>query len=301
MTEDSIPWQAGVGHGAAYSADEYAALVMETLGHRIGANVGVVPGFENELAVTSSGDNALDVQTGRAISGGGRVYKNDAEENLVSADPDTGSGTTGRLVVLRDDWTLRTTALSIISSDDDVTTIPTPTQTIGVTYEIPIASFQINSITGAITQLTDAREFTRGVPYEVIKASDETVNNSDTLQDDDELFAPLGINQTYIFEAMLAFIAASSATPDCKIAFTIPSGTLRWSGIGGSPIGEGTQIASAAQQNFGVTTSQTSIHIRGIVAVGATPGELQLQWAQNVATAEDTDLKANSWLRIRRA
>ncbi len=159
MVEDSIPWLAGTGHGHAYSADEYAALVIETLGGRIGANVGVVPGFENELAVTSTGDNNLTVATGRAISGGGRVYKNGASNPLTSSDPLTGAGTTGRLVVLRDDWTLRTTALAIISSADSVTTIPTPTQIDGVTWEIPIASFQIADQDGAITALTDAREY----------------------------------------------------------------------------------------------------------------------------------------------
>lgn len=158
MTEEYIPWQ-----GANYSADEWAALVIETLALAGGANVGVVPGFENELVVRSSGDNALDVATGRAISGAKRVYKNDIENNLTSNDPG-GSGTTGRLVVLRDNWSARTTLLDIITSDDDDTTIPTPTQQDGVTWEIPLASFQIDP-DGVITELTDVREFTEGRQY----------------------------------------------------------------------------------------------------------------------------------------
>lgn len=158
MTEKSRPWQAGVGDGAAYS-DEDWRLIMETLGLATGANIGVVQGILNGLAVTSTGDNNITVDTGRAIVDG-TVYENDASKSLTSNDPG-GAGTTGRRCVLRKDWTLRTVRLAIISSADDVTTLPALTQTDGVTFEIPIASFQI-APSGAITQLADEREWTLG-------------------------------------------------------------------------------------------------------------------------------------------
>lgn len=297
MTERSGPHQDGVGDGGPYSAAQWH-MFLESVGLATGANVGVIPGILNELAVTSTGDNNITVNTGRAQVEG-VVYENDASESKTTSSP--AVGTTGRRAVLRLDVAARTVRIAIISSSDGTAAIPALTQTDGVTWEIPLASFTITT-GGVIGALTDQREFTAARDNEVVKAADETVNNSAALQDDDELFAPVGASQTYIFEALLSYIAAASATPDIKFAFTIPAGaTLLWSGVGGGgSASEQTETASAAAKSWAATTALASVHVRGIVVVGGTAGELQLQWAQNVATAEDTDLKANSWLRIRR-
>lgn len=157
MTELSRPFQDGVGDGGPYSAIEWHK-VLETLGLAVGANVGVVPGILNELAVTSSGATNITVNTGRALPQG-ILYENDASKALVTADPG-GAGTTGRRCVLEVDYAARTVRLAIISSAQDVTTIPALTQIAGVTWEIPLASFQIATGGGAISELTDQREFT---------------------------------------------------------------------------------------------------------------------------------------------
>ncbi len=156
MTERSLPHQDGVGDGGPYSASQWHML-LETVGLAVGANVGVVPGILNELAVTSTGDNNITVNTGRALVEG-VVYENDASESKTTSDPG-GAATTGRRAVLRLDVAARTVRIAIITSADDVTTLPTLTQSAGVTWEIPLASFQI-APSGAITALTDEREYT---------------------------------------------------------------------------------------------------------------------------------------------
>lgn len=134
----------------------------------------------------------------------------------------------------------------------------------------------------------------------VRKTSDETMNNDNTLQDDDDLKIAMAANEVWYFEAMLTHIAASSGTPDIKIAFTVPSGaTLIWSGIGLGVSGAAnveTEIVSGTAAAFGGGGDSHTIQVKGIVIMSTTAGDLQLQWAQNTATAEDTDMKAGSWL-----
>lgn len=162
MTERSLPHQDGVGDGGPYSAEDWH-LILETVALAVGGNIGVVPGILNELAVTSTGDNNITVDTGRALTEG-VVYESDASESKTTNDPG-GAGTTGRRCVLRLDVAARTVRIAIITSADDVTALPALTQSAGVTWEIPLAGFQI-APSGAITELTDEREFTPGAPTE---------------------------------------------------------------------------------------------------------------------------------------
>ncbi len=56
-----------------------------------------------------------------------------------------------------------------------------------------------------------------------IKTADETVNNSTTMQDDDDLKHTVKANTSYTFKLIAYFISAS--TPDIKSNFTGPSGS----------------------------------------------------------------------------
>lgn len=138
------------------------------------------------------------------------------------------------------------------------------------------------------------------------KTARETVNNSTTLQDDDHLLFALAANEIWAFELFL--ISNGPAAGDIKFAFTVPGGAmLMWEGIG-------LEATAAAHADLGIhplmTVSGTAqafgelgganwvlTRIFGTVVNGATPGDLQLQWAQNGADGTDTHLEANSWLK----
>lgn len=150
MTERSWPHADDVGHGGEYSADYLAAYVVPMLA---GGESGVFRGSANELAVTSTGNNNITVDTGRAMVDGW-LYGNDASKPITTSSP--SGGTTGRLVVLRHVWSTRLVTAEIRSSADGTATIPSPTQSDGDTWEFPLASFTITT-GGVIGALTDLR------------------------------------------------------------------------------------------------------------------------------------------------
>lgn len=131
------------------------------------------------------------------------------------------------------------------------------------------------------------------------KANDETVNNSDTLQDDDELILPVAANEKWVFEIVI--FMTSGTTPDIKFALTVPSGaTADWTLVPhittASAIsdsfrgGAGTAHSSSGQSNRMVVG-------KGEIEVGATPGNVVLQWAQNTANASDTKVQSGSYIQ----
>lgn len=151
-----------------------------------------------------------------------------------------------------------------------------------------------------------------GGPTIAYKAYDEAVNNSTTFQDDDDLVLALVANGIYLVEITL-LMYTTTTTPDIKFQWTYPVGcTIYWgviardtaaaagihweptSSTGVSPTGllAGTNFwytGLAAGTNCGAV-------YRAIVINGANAGNLQLQWAQLVGTAEDTKLLAGSCL-----
>lgn len=141
----------------------------------------------------------------------------------------------------------------------------------------------------------------------IYKAANETVNNSDTLQDDDDLTFPIGISETWRFRFFLNHL--SGTTPDIKYAITVPSGaTLRAAviGINTSAALELQEIlataTSVALQGTGVTdgTHNQYTIIEGYVINSTTAGSVTLQWAQNTADSSDTDVTAGSYVEYHR-
>jgi len=141
-------------------------------------------------------------------------------------------------------------------------------------------------------------------PIFVRKASDETVNNTATLQNDDELVAAVLANATY--EVFLRLIVNSGTTPDFKYAFTVPA-----SATGSAQLYTGSNpdtAASSLQGPASITATGAAsgvgadqvIIVQGILIVAATPGNLQFQWAQNTATVANSSVKANSYLKLQR-
>lgn len=136
---------------------------------------------------------------------------------------------------------------------------------------------------------------------------DQTLTASTTvLQNVTNMLAVLpGINGA-IFQWTARIFYDASTAADIKFAYTIPAGaTMRWGlnslGTGGtnpSPYQTATASAAAlASGGLGVGTVLYAI-IEGEVTMGATPGNLQLQAAQNTADASVTLVVARSLMEV---
>ncbi|MEV4059735.1 hypothetical protein [Nonomuraea dietziae] len=144
----------------------------------------------------------------------------------------------------------------------------------------------------------------------VIKAADESVGTSTTMQDDDHLFAAVEAGTDYWLQAYLIYEGEIGA--DLKIGWSAPSGTtFNWMS---DSLGSGTTDTAcrgAVSRSLQLLTSQPgpgtlgagilAISLpRGVVQVGGTSGTLRFRWAQLVNTVTPTIVKAGSMLRLRR-
>ena len=135
----------------------------------------------------------------------------------------------------------------------------------------------------------------------IVKTSDETVNNSATLQNDDQLFLPMAAGERWFFTVTINHVG--NTTADLQYTFTIPTGaTIRWGCMGtGLDVSEAIARCSSVTASGTVVTTagfttENQIVLAGVVVNGSTTGNLQFQWAQNTATAVDTKVLANSYL-----
>jgi hypothetical protein len=135
-----------------------------------------------------------------------------------------------------------------------------------------------------------------------IKASDESVSSSTTLQDDDDLVLSLAANTTYHIQ-MHAIWNAAASTPDVKYAFVAPASTT-FQGSATSAVG-GTGVSS---QVYDESSSSISLNISGdgryswtnadiTVTTAGTAGDFKLQWSQNISSGAATTCKASSWIK----
>ncbi len=131
----------------------------------------------------------------------------------------------------------------------------------------------------------------------VIKTADETVNNSNVLQDDDELVFDVDANQVWTVDFVLQ--AQSGTTPDFRYAVTAPAGSTCTVGF------ENPENAqSQSQVGCGVSTSRVAgsgnneiYRIVGTVSTGSFAGQIRLQWAQFTTNASNTIVRAGSYVR----
>ncbi|MGI5493889.1 hypothetical protein [Microtetraspora malaysiensis] len=138
----------------------------------------------------------------------------------------------------------------------------------------------------------------------VVKPSDETVNST-TVQDDDHLIVAAAANTNYWLDAYIVYSGG-----DIRLHFTGP-GSLQWtamalntSSTSSSPFdtihiksyGYGTDVASGgwgAGHDMGLS-------IRGVLRGGASPGSLQLRWAQSIGESQAVTVRAGSTIRLTR-
>jgi len=136
----------------------------------------------------------------------------------------------------------------------------------------------------------------------IYKTADETVNDSSTLQNDNHLVFSIGANEKWSFELVLFY--TSGTTPDIKFAITVPSGaTLKWGpsqalyGTSGTWVLTAiTEVSGNSVAVAGQAAAVMCVVFWGYVANSTNAGNVQLQWAQEVANASDTKVLAGSHL-----
>jgi hypothetical protein len=142
-----------------------------------------------------------------------------------------------------------------------------------------------------------------------IKPADTIVNGNATPANDPHLVTgTLPANSTWTFRAYLKYASASTAA-DLKITLAYPVGAVGdWVPVGldaASTAASGSifmQSTVNASRNVGalvVGTNAVAL-MQGVVIIGATAGQVALQWAQGTLTPENTTLFTNShwkWFR----
>ena len=139
------------------------------------------------------------------------------------------------------------------------------------------------------------------IPLVARKTSDETVNNTATYQDDNELLLTLEPNAAYLGHLHMMFL--SGTTPDFKYQFTYPAGVTlpEWSFVIGPTGSQQTgEAVNGGVTGINGTGANSPIDAWGLVIVGSTGGTLRVQWAQNAANASNTTVRAGSFLRLQR-
>lgn len=138
----------------------------------------------------------------------------------------------------------------------------------------------------------------------IVKQTDQTKNSDITLANDSELVIALAANSKYLVDILVGFYF--DATPGIKIQLAF-SGTLT-SWLANSIICEhdGTAVFTNSFNDATLTTTQviTSVsntngilRIKGIIEVGASAGNLSVQFAQNVSDAGNTTVKKGSFIK----
>ncbi|MCR4325597.1 MAG: hypothetical protein NUV59_02210 [Patescibacteria group bacterium] len=132
---------------------------------------------------------------------------------------------------------------------------------------------------------------------DVRKSADESLTDNAVLQDDDELFFPIGANETWVFQFNLLY--TTLATPDIQLAVTAPSGaTCDYAG-GSVEIADGAGSAicgGAVAIVGGSATDNDPLYVYGAIENGSTAGTVQLQWAQNTSNSNATSIHRGSSL-----
>lgn len=143
-------------------------------------------------------------------------------------------------------------------------------------------------------------------PTYKIKSGAETVNNSATLQDDNDLFVDLAVG-TWRVE-LIAHYTVANTTADFRCGWST-TGTI--TALGRTCFGGGDSISSITDSTMrsqgivlssefavGGSTSPSNIVREDLLLDVSVAGRLQFRWAQGTANASDTIVTAASRLII---
>lgn len=156
MTERSRFWNStgpGDATEAPYDAPTEFAQVLMALGggHGLTNRGGIWPTHQN-MEPQVPGANTLRVKAGTAQVYG-TWYETDADVDITIPTP--AGSTRNDLIVIRKSWAAQTCLLTRVAGAEGGG-VPTLTQVVGTTYDIPICSVAIT--TGAVMTVTDRRQ-----------------------------------------------------------------------------------------------------------------------------------------------
>lgn len=134
---------------------------------------------------------------------------------------------------------------------------------------------------------------TVGIPPTIVrKSAEEIVNNSAVMQNDDELLLAVGASEVWEFELYIRHTSATT-TPDIDILFAVPAAS---SLLKIPNYNTAHQEVADADITLASSSANNGYWAKYLYIGGANAGNIQLTWAQNVATAEDTKVLANSFI-----
>ena len=145
-------------------------------------------------------------------------------------------------------------------------------------------------------------------PKIVKKASSEVVNNSTTMQNDDDLVYTLPANGTFEIETKL--VVSGAANADVKIDWSVTgdvSQVTTRACLGPAISSADNTDTNVRSTNHNLTTDvnygcdgSTGGYIteKFIVETSSSGGNIQMRWAQRVAQASDTTMSSNSYMKI---
>lgn len=222
-----------------------------------------------------------------------------------------GQGFDGKRVrianVSGQDWTLAnesslsSTGNLIITNTNSDITIKGPVPVLEMTYDAALGKWLLgtlnaNQVIGAVGSIVYVR-----------KTSSESVAQSTTLQDDDDLQFAVNANETWELTCELEMANAHN-TPGMKLALEIPTGASMKVVFTGIQDGGGNAImcnSTLSASNVGEKVQiaadvPTLVFMRGIVFMGNTGGTIKVRWAQwdLNSSSNATTMAANSYMRI---
>lgn len=136
------------------------------------------------------------------------------------------------------------------------------------------------------------------------KTADTSRASTATYANDPHLSVPVLANTVYSFE--LYGLYQAGATGQFKVQVTMPAGATMEAGSWHYDPGTdewapiATALASPAQFVTGLvgTGNNLPFKLRGSVHVGATAGNVVLQWAQTTSNATATILRKGTWMKL---
>jgi hypothetical protein len=148
------------------------------------------------------------------------------------------------------------------------------------------------------------------LPKTVRKTADESRAATTTLADDTHLVFAAEANAVYTMWGWVKYFADN--TPDIKMQFTVPTGCLgEWAwmmpgagtlagSVNGYSIRTESNDVGVVRTGYGTSNTDQNTPVSGLFRMSSTPGNIALQWAQNVSDAAATILYTDSWLMFQR-
>lgn len=282
-------------------------------------------GFAVAIINTGSGVVTVDGASSETINGATSIYLGPGEAAILTCDSSSWSAAISRRLFNRAQS--KSTSYVLLVTDDgslvEFTAAGTLTLLAAATAGSEYRLLVYNSGTGLVTldgassetingatTLTlmpnqwailscDGSAWTALVTQDVstqlkMKPADEPVNNSTTLQDDDDL-ANYKLEADEYYRIFGFLHVTGQVAADLKIALTFSNAPQKF--LLHTPSGVATSSGSAISFTFGATTVYVVIngYIRANAAAG---GTVKLQWAQDTADASDTKILEGSWIEI---